>query len=188
MTVGTQQRRPSDQSPPPSRVRAVRVEGQTARCMTDAGDIMVPIVPASFLRPGDDIRPGTIGPPSEEYLAVQNALRRKSRQLYFGRIGYVTQPKPDRRGELFVRAEVLDSHLGVASLHIPNGAVRSHFYSADRGQNETNQPTLYAVLRTLPSATPGDLRLSYRMRRVELESDDAAKAELQRAERAFNLL
>ena len=112
----------------------------------------------------------------------------KRRRLYFGRIGYVTQPEPDRRGELFVRAEVLESRLGVASLHIPNGAVRSYFYSADRGQDETNQPTLYAVLRTLPSATPGDLRLSYRMRRVELESDDAAKTELQRAERAFNLL
>ena len=159
-----------------------------ARCMTDAGDIMVPIVPAGFLRPGDDIRPGTIGSPSEEYLAVQNALRRKARQLYFGRIGYVTQPKPDRRGELFVRAEVLQSRLGVASLHIPNGAVRSYFYSADRGQDGTNEPTLYAVLRTLPSATPGDLRLSYRLRRVELESDEAAKADLQRAERAFNLL
>src|SRR5437764_5543801 len=125
MTEGTHQRRPSDQSPP-RRVRALRFEGQAARCMTDAGDIMVPIVPASFLRSGDDIRPGMIGSPSEEFLAVQNALRRKARQLYFGRIGYVTQPKPDRRGELFVRAEVLESRLGIASLHIPNGAVRSY--------------------------------------------------------------
>src|SRR5258708_17019044 len=109
MTEGTQQRRPSDQSLPPCRVRAVRVEGQTARCMTDAGDIMIPIVPASFLRSGDDIRPGTIESPSEEYLAVQNALRRKPRQLYFGRIGYVTHPKPDRRGQLLVLAEALKS-------------------------------------------------------------------------------
>ena len=175
MSEGTQQLGPSDQSLPPCRIRAVRVEGQTARCMTDAGDIMVPRVPASFLRAGDDIRPSTIGSPIAEYLAVQNALRRKARHLYFGRIGYVTQPKPDRRGEPFVRAEVLDSRLGVASLHIPNGAVRSYFYSADHRQDDTNQPTLYAVLRTLPSATPADLRLSYRMRRVELESDAAAK-------------
>ena len=51
--------------------------------------------------------------PIAEYLAVQNALLRKARHLYFGRIGYVTQPKPDRRGEPFVRAEVLDSRLGV---------------------------------------------------------------------------
>src|SRR5216684_8402557 len=117
MTEETPQPSPSHESLSPLRVRAVRVEGQTARCITDSGDIMVPIVPASFLRPGDDIRPGTIGSPREEYLAVQNALRRKSRQLYFGRIGYVTQPKPDRRGELFVRAEVLESRLGLVSLH-----------------------------------------------------------------------
>ena len=65
-------------------------------------------------------------------------LRRKARHLYFGRIGYVTQPKPDRRGEPFVRAEVMDSRLGVASLHIPNGAVRSYFYAADHNQDGTN--------------------------------------------------
>ena len=188
MTEGTQQIGPSYRSPPTRRLRVVRVEGQTARCATDAGDILVPRVPASFLRPGDDIRPSTAASPIPEYLAVQNALRRKARQLYFGRIGYVTQPKPDRRGEPFVRAEVLESCLGVASLHVPNGAVRSYFYSADHGQDETNQPTFYAVLRTLPTATAGDLRLSYRMRRVEIESDGAGKAELQRAERSFNLL
>ena len=44
---------------------------------------------------------GPIGSPLAEYLAVQNALRRKARHLYFGRIGYVTQPKTDRRGEPF---------------------------------------------------------------------------------------
>jgi len=188
MPEGTQPAIPSYQAAPACRVKAVRIEGQTARCTTDAGDILVPRVPASYLRVGDDIRPGTAGSPIAEYLAVQNALRRKARHLYFGRIGYVTQPKPDRRGEPFVRAEVLDSRLGVASLHVPNGAVRSYFYFADHSQDNTNQPTLYAVLRTLPTTTPADLRLSYRMRRVELESDGAAKAELQKAERAFNLL
>jgi len=35
--------------------------------------------------------------PIHEYLATQNGLRRQTRQLYFGRIGYVAQPKADKR-------------------------------------------------------------------------------------------
>ena len=188
MTEGTQLAVSSCQASPIYRIRSVRAEGQTARCTTEAGDLMLPRVPAAFLRPGDDIRASAADSLIEEYLATQNALRRKARHLYFGRIGYVAQPKPDRRGEPFVRAEVLESRLGVACLQIENRAVRSYFYSADHGQDETNQPTLYAVLRTLPTATAADLRLSYRMRRVELEADGSARSELQRAERAFNLL
>src|SRR5262245_25706041 len=111
MSEGTQPAIPSYQDAPACRVKAVRIEGQTAQCLTDGGDILIPRAPASFLRVGDDIRPSMAGSPSAEYLAVQNALRRKARHLYFGRIGYVTQPKPDRRGEPFVRAEVMDSRL-----------------------------------------------------------------------------
>ena len=43
-------------------------------------------------------------------------------------------------------------------------------------------------LRTRPTATPADLRLSYRICRLEHESDSAAKPETRGAERAFNLL
>ena len=188
MRKETQQAIRSDQHSPTCRIRAVRVEGQTARCTTDSGDIVVPRVPASFLRLGDAIHLSAGGSPIAEYLATQNSPRRKPRHFYFGRIGYVAQPKPDRRGEPFVRAEVLGSRLGVASLHIPNAAVRSYFYSADHGQDEASQPTLYTVLRAIPTATPADLRLSYRMRRVELEAEGSDNSELRRAERAFNLL
>jgi len=170
------------------RVRAIRVDGQNARCTTDAGEILIPRVPASYLRPGDDINPNAASSPIAEYLATQNAVLRKARHLYFGRIGYVTQPKPDRRGEPFVRAEVRESRLAVACLNIPNDAVRSYFYSAGHDRNEPNHLTHYGVLRVAPTSTPADLRLAYRMRRVELEAGDSAAAELRQAERAFNLL
>jgi hypothetical protein len=124
MTQETQHASRSHQPSPTCRIRAVRAEGQTARCTTDSGDIVVPRVPASFLRPGDDINLSAGGSPIPEYLATQNSPHRKARHLYFGRIGYVAQPKPDRRGELFVRAEVLDSRLGVASLHIPRSFLK----------------------------------------------------------------
>ena len=125
---------------------------------------------------------------SVNVLATQNGLRRKARQLYFGRIGYVAQPKTDKRDEYFVRAEVLESGLGIRALHLPNSAVRDYFYFFTPTPTGKRQPTLYELLRTRPTATPADLRLSYRICRLEHESDSAAKPEIRGAERAFNLL
>ena len=170
------------------RIRGLRQDGPSTRCATDCEDILVPPVPASYLRPGDDICVGVSDPPVRECLATQNGLRRKARQLYFGRIGYVAQPKADKRDEYFVRAEVLESALGIRSIHLPNSAVRDYFYFFTQAPPGKRQPTLYEVLRTQPTATPADLRLSYRICRLEHESDSAAKPEVRNAERAFNLL
>ena len=101
------------QAGPVLRIRSLRLDGPSVRCATDGEDILVPRVPASYLRPGDDLCVGVFSSPIHEYLATQNGLRRKARQLYFGRIGYVAQPKADKRGEYFVRAEVLESALGI---------------------------------------------------------------------------
>ena len=188
MTESTQPTTRSASAPRSHRVRAIRIDGQNARCATDSSEILIPRVPASYLRPGDAITPDVRTSPIAEYLATQNAVLRKARHLYFGRIGYVTQPKPDRRGEPFVRAEVLESRLAVACLNIPNDAVRSYFYSAEHDRNKPDHRTLYEVLRVAPTATPADLRLAYRMRRVELEAAGGAAAELRLAERAFNFL
>ena len=61
------------------RIRGIRLEGALTRCTTDGGDIMVPRVPATYLRTGDDIRVGSLNSPTNEYLAIQNSLRRKAR-------------------------------------------------------------------------------------------------------------
>ena len=176
------------QAGPVLRIRGLQREGPSVRCATDGDDILVPRVPASYLRPGDDVRVGASSSPIRECLATQNGIHRKARQLYFGRIGYVAQPKGDKRNEYFVRAEVLESAFGIRSLYLPNSAVRDYFYFFIPTPPEKRQPTLYEVLRTRPAATPADLRLSYRICRLEHESDSAAKPEAQRAERAFNLL
>lgn len=188
MTESTQPTTRSASAPRSYQVRAIRIDGQNARCATDSNEILIPRVPACYLRPGDAITLDVATSPIAEYLATRNAVLRKARHLYFGRIGYVTQPKADRRGEAFVRAEVLESRLAVACLNIPNDAVRSYFYSADHDRNEPDHRTLYEVLRVAPTATPADLRLAYRMRRVELEAAGCAAAELRLAERTFNLL
>ena len=110
------------------RIRGLRIEGALARCITDVEDIMVPRVPATFLRSGDEIRVGSLNTPVAEFLATQNSIRRKARQICFGHIGYVTQPKADKRDEYFVRAEVPESSLGIRALHLPNAVVRDYFY------------------------------------------------------------
>jgi hypothetical protein len=140
------------------------------------------------LRPGDEICVGIFESPIREYLATQNGLRQRARQLYYGRIGYVAQPKADKRGEYFVRAEVLESALGIRSLHLPNNAARDYFYFFTPTPIGKRQPTLYEVLRARPTATPADLRLAYRICRLERESDPAAKPKIRNTERAFNLL
>ena len=186
--TGAQTTSPETSASPSLRIQSLRPDGSSVRCTTDREDIVVQRVPASYLRAGDDVRVGSYNSPIGEYLAIQNSLHRKARQLYFGRIGCVTQPRTDKREEYFVRADVLEGGLGIRVLHLPNSAVRDYFYSFRPRDGETPQPTLYEALRTPRSATMADLRLSYRIRRIELETGDAARSEVQRIERAFNLL
>src|SRR5690348_6106536 len=148
------------------RIRGIRLEGTLTRCTTDDGGVMVPRVPGTYLHSGDDIRVGSLNSPTNEYLAIQNSLRRKARQLYFGHIGYVTQPKTDKRGEYFVRAEVPESTFGIRALHLPNTVVRDYFYFFAEAPSGARGLTLYELLRAAPTATPADLRLSYRTRRI----------------------
>jgi hypothetical protein len=170
------------------RLRGLRLDGSLVRCATDGEDILVPQLPASYLSAGDDICVGASGSPVREYLATQNGTRRKARQLYCGRIGCVSQPKADKSGEYFVRAEVIESELGIRALYLRNGAVRDYFYLFTPARPGTRPPTLYDVLRTRPTVTPADLRLSYRISRLEQESGSAPDPAVRSAERAFNLL
>ena len=77
------------------RIHSARPDGSSVRCTTDGEDILVPRVPASYLRSGDHVRMGSYSSPIGEYLATQNSLRRKARQLYFGHIGCVSQRQHD---------------------------------------------------------------------------------------------
>lgn len=167
------------------RIRTLQPEGEFVRCATGCSEILMPRVPASHLSTGDVI--SSCGPdsPVREFLAVPANGRRNLKHLYFGRIGYAAPPRPDKRDEFFIRAEVPDSALGVRAVHLSNAAVSDYFYPHSR---QPAEPTLYEILNVTPTASPADLRLSYRLRRIELETSDAGRPALQRAERAFNLL
>jgi hypothetical protein len=100
---------------------------------------------------------------------------------------YVTQPKSDKLDQYFVRAEVVASKLGITSLHLPGSAIRDHFYFFTRRPVEDRSATLYDLLRASPTAAFADLRLCYRIRRLELSAAGPGE-ELRAIERAFNLL
>ena len=169
-------------------IRRLRRESEGVYCETAGQPILIPPFLSTHLGRGDEIcaEAGTDSPVSE-VLASQSSTRRRS-QLYLGRIGYVTQPKSDKRDQHFVRAEVLDSKLGITSLHLPSSAIRDHFYFFTKGRPGEDRPaTLYELLRAVPTAAFADLRLCYRIRRLELSAAGQSD-ELRAIERAFNLL
>jgi hypothetical protein len=103
-------------------------------------------------------------------------------------IGYATQPKDDKRKELFVMAETIESRLGIRAIHIPCPVLRDYFYVADRQRDWNKQPTLYEVLRVASTAGPAELRLAFKIRQIELQKQTANKNALAGLERAYNIL
>jgi len=172
-------------TPPLLQIRKLCPEGGLVCCSAGDADLVLPRVPANYVRPGDRICVGSPTSPVREFLSFQNANHQN--QVYFCRIGYVTQPKTDKRDQHFVRAEVLDSTLGIRSLHIPSTAVRDYFYFFTRNPGDENSVTLYELLHAAPPASFADLRLCYRVRRLELAAQQATGG-LRAIERAFNLL
>ena len=146
-------------------IRRMHRETEGVRCETSREPILIPACLAGHLRSGDEIcaEPGTTSPVCE-VLARRSLNGRRSRQLYFSRIGYVTQPKSDKRDQYFVRAEVIASKFGINSLHLPSSAIRDRFYFFARRSGEDRPATLYDLLQATPTAAFADLRLCYRIR------------------------
>src|ERR1700682_2939034 len=171
------------------RISKLQPDGSAIKCLfSDEPSLALSRFLASFIRPSDQIEFNpTAADPDRELRVVQNTSRRP-KELYFAPIGYVTQPKPDKRNEYFVRAAVTDGRLGVRHVHLPNEAVRDYFYFSNRRRPGCEEQTLYDLLRTVPSAGPVSLRLAFKVRLLELQADSASRDQLQTVERAFNLL
>src|ERR1017187_4571115 len=179
-------------APPPvvsQRVAQLRPDGAAVRCvLSDEISLTLSRFLASFIRPSDQLEfDPTTADPTRELRVVQSTTRRP-RELYFVPIAYVTQPKPDKRAEYFVRAEITDSRLGIRHVYLPNQAVRDCFYFGNRSRAGCEEQTLYDLLRMGPTATPADLKLALKVRLLELQAGVAPKDQIQAVERAFNLL
>jgi len=176
------------------RERIAKIERKMERiqCIFANGSaVLISPALAAHVSVGDEISfplatPGAhIG--TEIYVGKGSSASRP-RDVYQVSIGYVSQPRQDKRGEYFVTAEVLSGQLGISSIQIGSDTLRDYFYVADRQGNWERQRTLYQVLQASPSASPAELRLAFKLRDLEGRASGASKSECRALERAFNIL
>jgi hypothetical protein len=171
--------------PAPERVTAVRQETGKIICTCSSGAILaLPRLVGSHVRLGDEISATADAMP--EILVRKPTLRRAD--LYHARVGYAAQPRPDRRTEMFVRLEVAAGQLGMSAIHIPCHAIRDYFFVTDREKPWGSQVSFYRVLHVPQTVRFGELRLAYRVRRMEFRQAKAQKSEVAAIERAYNML
>ena len=78
--------------------------------------------------------------------------------------------------------------MGISSVFFRCEVLRDYFYRIPRDGGASDQRTLYDVLRAPAVASPAELRVSYKLRALELDSAGAPRGERVALERAFNIL
>jgi hypothetical protein len=123
-----------------------------------------------------------------EILITKNSGSGPNRYLYHVPIGYVSQPKEDKRSQHFVSAEVRRGSLGIGSIFLPCEILREYFYRLPRKADSVDHPTLYEVLRIPAGASPSELRVAFKLRDLELRTAGVRHSERVALERAFNIV
>ncbi len=174
------------------RVARIANVGEKVQCVfSDGNSVLLSSFLASFIVPGDEVCfPLALGSANAgTEICIRNARSQQGRRdIYQASIGYAAQPKKDKRGNLFVAAQVLSQHLGISAIHMRCEMLRDYFYASNRRRAWNQQPTLYELLRSNPMASPAELRVAYKLRALELRAARSSPAELSAAERAFNIL
>jgi hypothetical protein len=132
---------------------------------------LAPLI-AAHTAPGDDVSfplPNS-STATTEILVTKNSLAGSGRDVYQAPIGYVTQPKKDKQDEFFVAAEVRPGNLGISSIFLPCKTLREYFYRIPEREASTGRQTLYDVLQVPCTASPGELRVAFKLRQLELET------------------
>ena len=167
-------------------------KGAKTECVfADGTSILVTNFLASFIRPGDDLLFSLEIEAAD--LNTEIYIRKtypgvKRRDLFQTRIGYASQPRKNKRNNLFVSAEVLNPRLGISAIYLPTEALRDYFYVGNRHRAWDRQPYLYELLRVNRNASPAELRLAFKLRTLELRTAQAPRSNLTPLERAFNIL
>jgi hypothetical protein len=123
-----------------------------------------------------------------EILITKNSGSRPNRYLYHVPIGYVSQPKRDKRNQHYVSAEVRGGSLGMGTIFLPCEILREYFYRVTPTANGVDHPTLYESLRIPASASPSELRVAFKLRDLELRTAGVRHRERVALERAFNIV
>ncbi len=185
----------SNSSPaiPVFRERVVGIQRQQdpATCVcANQSKILLSRFLATYVAIGDEIAfpvPSADAVGAEIFI-TKHAPSGTSLCLYQAPIGYATQPKADKRNELFVSAEVRKPSLGIASVFLPCEVLREYFYRLPRRDDQTERTTLYEILRIPVTASPAELRVAFYLRDLELKAAGAPRSEQAALERAFNIV
>jgi len=178
---------------PISRERVVsiqRQENHTAFVLANQAKILLRHFLASYVGVSDEIAfpiptENTIHP---EILIAKNSTSAAGRYLYEAPIGYVSQPKQDKRNEYFVAAEVQRGSLGISTIFLACEILCEYFYRLPRTNDRADHPTLYDILRIPASASLSELRVAFKLRDLELKTAGASRREQTELERAFNIV
>ena len=173
------------------RVVSIQVQESPAVCVfANQAKLLLPRFLATNIAIGDEITfpipsAGAVG--TEIYI-TKNGFAGTNRCLYQAPIGYVSQPKQDKRNQSFVSAEVHQGGLGIGTIFLPCEVLREYFYRLPRTTDRIDHPTLYGVLRIPASASPSELRVAFKLRDVELRMAGVQHRERVALERAFNIV
>src|SRR5271169_2647348 len=118
------------------RVANLQLKGDPAACVfANQTKLLLSRFLAKFVAVGDEITfpipaPDAVGP---EILVTKNVTPGPGRYIYQAPIGYVSQPKQDKRNQHYVSAEVQRGSLGMGTVFLPCEVVREYFYRLLRG-------------------------------------------------------
>lgn len=171
-------------------VRTCARDAKTECLFADGTSILISNFLACFLRAGDELffslHPEVAGANTEIFVRHNPEQRRQD--IFQAQIGYVSQPRKDRRDNLFVSGEVLGSRLSISAIKLRCEALRDYFFVGNRRRPWGRQPSFYELLRVDPKVSPTELRLAFKLRTLELHTARALVGNIRAAERAFNIL
>lgn len=171
-----------------ARVLELKHQGSALVCATaDGREVTLTRLVASNVRIGDEVAVADSLPTAGTEIYVRKPSIRGA-DVYQVKAGYAALPKQDKREESFVRAQVPNGRFGIGAIHIPCPIIRDYFFSVNRNAAWAKQPTFYYLLRLPKDVKFKELRLAYRLRRLEMQQENASHPDLATLERAYNLL
>jgi hypothetical protein len=184
---------PVTSSIPPIHKRVVSIQRQEhhGSCQfADGTKFLLPRILSPYVTIGDSIAfpiPSADAAGAEIYI-TKNGSSGKDHFLYQAPIGYVSQPKLDKRNQYYVSAEVRRGSRGIGTIFLACEILREYFYRVTPTANGVDHPTLYESLRIPASASPAELRVAFKLRDLELKTAWVPHNQRVALERAFNIV
>jgi hypothetical protein len=173
------------------RVTKLQLHEQYAACVfANETKLLLSRFLAKYVAIGDEVAfpIPTSGTGGAETLITKNSTSAAGRYLYEAPIGYVCQPKQDKRNEHFVAAEVQRGSLGISTIFLGCEVLREYFYRLPRADSGVKHPTLYDILRIPAGASLSELRVAFKLRDLELKTAGVPRSQRTELERAFNIV